>query len=102
MLREVLISPTESGFAAVVLGLPDSAVEAPTRDEVIEKAKAEVENLLARSEIVQIEVNGQAKSQSSEKRKSFAGMWAKDETFDDFLAAMKAYRAELNNNPDQL
>lgn len=102
MLCEVLISPIESGFAAVVIGLPDSMVEAPTRDEVIEKAKAKVENLLTKSEIVQIEVNGQAKKQSSEKQKSFAGMWASDETFDDFQAAMKAYRAELNNDPDQL
>lgn len=102
MLREVLISPTDSGFAAVVLGLPDFVIEAATRDEAIEKAKAEVENLLTKSEIVQIEVNGQVESKDQRKRKSFAGMWANDETFDDFLAAMKAYRAELNNDPDQL
>ena len=30
------------------------------------------------------------------KRKSFAGMWANDKNFDKFLAAMKAYREELD------
>ncbi|MEP7337159.1 MAG: hypothetical protein ABI977_05395 [Acidobacteriota bacterium] len=49
-----------------------------------------------------IEVNGQAENKGPERRKSFAGMWANDKTFDDFQAAMKAYRAELNNDPNQL
>ncbi len=42
------------------------------------------------SEIVQVKPN------SEPKRKSFAGMWANDKTFDQFLAAMKAYREELD------
>ncbi|MGH9800932.1 MAG: type II toxin-antitoxin system HicB family antitoxin [Blastocatellia bacterium] len=87
---DILVTPTENGFAATVLGLPDCAIEAPTRDEAIEKAKAEAEELITKSEIVRVEINGKIEP------KSFAGMWANDQTFDDFLAAMKAYRAQLD------
>lgn len=96
MTREILITPTANGFMATVLGLPECEIEAPTREEAIEKVVAEAETLLANSEIVQIELNG------TPKPKSFAGMWADDKTFDAFIAAMKAYREEVNADPNQL
>jgi predicted RNase H-like HicB family nuclease len=96
MTYEVLITPTENGFAAAVLGLPALIAEAATRDEALAKAQAEAEELLNKSELVRVEVKGKA------ARKSFAGMWANDKTFNAFIAAMKAYRAELNADPDQL
>jgi predicted RNase H-like HicB family nuclease len=95
MTYDILIRPTESGFAATILGLPDCTSEASTRDEAIQRVKAEAEDLLARSEIVQAEINGTA------PRKSFAGMWANDSTFNDFITAMKSYREELNADPSQ-
>ncbi len=32
---------------------------------------------------------------------SFAGMWANDETFDEFVAAMRAYRKTVDSDPRQ-
>ncbi len=95
MTCDILIRPTESGFAATILGLPDCTTEAATRDEAIQRVKAEAEDLLAKSEIVQAEING------TPARKSFAGMWANDSTFNDFVAAMKAYREDLDADPNQ-
>ncbi|MCI0525739.1 MAG: hypothetical protein L0Y75_10790 [Acidobacteria bacterium] len=76
-------------------------VEAATKDEAIEKAKAAAEALLARSDIVQIEINGGAGHNGDALQNSFALMWANDETFDDFLSALKAYRAQLNAQAEE-
>lgn len=92
---DILITPTENGFAATILGLPGCMIEAPTRDEAIEKIKAKAENLITKSEIVRIEINGKIEP------KSFAGMWANDGTFEDFLSAMKAYRAQLSAEEEE-
>ena len=92
---EILIRPTANGFAATILGLPNCTTEAATRLEALEKVKVEAEELLAQSEIVEAELNVKP------KRKSFAGLWANDKTFDKFLAAMKSYRAELNAEWEQ-
>jgi predicted RNase H-like HicB family nuclease len=92
---EILVRPTEKGYSATILGLPDCTTEAATRIEAIEKVKAEAEEMLDQSEIVQAEIP------SKIKRKSFAGMWANDKTFDKFLAAMQAYRDELDAEWEQ-
>ena len=96
MTHTILVNPTEKGFSATVIGLPSCTVEAPTRDEAVEKARAAAEALLEKSEIVQVEINGKAGHNGAAMQKSFSGMWANDSTFDDFLAAMKAYRTQLN------
>ncbi len=101
MISTILISPTEKGFSATVLNLPGCVVEAATKDEAIEKAKAAAEALLARSDIVQIEINGGAGHNGDALQNSFALMWANDETFDDFLSALKAYRAQLNAQAEE-
>lgn len=95
MTSTIMLNPTEEGFSATVIGLPGCTVEAPTRDEAIEKAKAAAETLLAKSELVQVEISGRAEHNGVALRKSFSGMWANDSTFADFLAAMKTYRAQL-------
>ncbi len=97
MISTILISPTESGFSATVLNLPGCVAEAATKDEAIEKAKAAAEALLASSDFVQVEIG----DNGSSAQNSFAGMWANDGTFDDFLSAMKAYRAQLNAEAEE-
>jgi predicted RNase H-like HicB family nuclease len=96
MTCEILVRPSENGFTATVLGLPDCTVEAATREEAIQKARVEAQNLIAAGEIIRVEIG------QTQPPQSFAGMWADDETFDDFVAAMKAYRQQVNSDPNQL
>lgn len=91
---DILVWPGESGFLATVLGLPVPVIQANTREEAIQQAQREAQNLLAKSEIIHIE-NG-AEIRPGKALRDFAGMWANDPHFGDFLAAMKAYREELN------
>ncbi len=94
MTYDILVQPSESGFAATVLGLPLPVIQANTREEAIQQAQHEAQNLLAKSEVIHIE-NGAAIKQHKPLR-DFAGMWANDPHFADFLAAMKSYREALN------
>lgn len=97
MTCEILIRPVENGFAATVLGLPGCVVEAPTRDEAIEKARREIESLFANGEIirVEIEIPPQAKARG-------VGIFADEdeESWNNFLAAMKEYRQRLDADPN--
>jgi len=96
MTCEIWVRPVENGFVATVLGLPGYPVEAPTREEAIEKARREIENLFANGEIVrvEIEVPPQAKARG-------VGIFADEdeESWDNFLAAMKDYRQQLDADP---
>jgi hypothetical protein len=98
MTCEIWVRSVENGFLATVLGLPGCAVEAPTRDEAIEKARLEVRNLLAEGEIVRVEIDDlpQAKERG-------VGIFAHldDETWNQFLTAMKEYRQQVDADPNQ-
>ena len=98
MTYEVLIRQTNGYFTATVLGLPDCTVEAPTRSEAIQKAEEAVSSLVAEGEIVRLEIPRGSRRASST---SFVGMWADDETFDEFVDAMAAYRREIDSDSDQ-
>ena len=100
MTYNVLVKQSNSRFMAIVLGLPQVIVEATTRQDAIQKAHDAAVTFMADSEIVQIDVG--KSTIATRSLSSFAGMWADDETFDDFLLAMKQYRAELNSDPAQL
>ncbi len=98
MTCDIWIRPVESGFVAAILGLPGCFVEAATRDEVIEKARLEVRNLLAEGEIVRIEIDDlpQAKERG-------VGIFAHvdDETWNQFLTAVKEYRQQVDADPNR-
>ena len=99
MRHDVYVRPSNNGFLATIAAVPERTIEAATREEVIVKAHAELKNIIAQGFLVSIETD------ETERHKkplsSFAGMWANDSTFDDFLAAMKAYREELNAEWEQ-
>ena len=98
MTYEVLIRKTDGRFTATVLGLPDCKVEAPSRSEAIQRAREAVSSLVADGEIVQIEIPRRSHLASVA---SFVGMWAEDETFEEFVEAMAAYRREIDSDPAQ-
>ncbi len=96
MICEIWVRPVENGFAATVLGLPGCVVEAPTRDEAIEKARLELYSMLSEGEIVRVEIDDlpQAKERG-------VGIFADvdDETWNEFLAAVKEYREQVDASP---
>ena len=98
MTYEVLVTKKQDHFAATVLGLPNCTVEAPTRAEAIRRARAAAATFISAGEIVEIEVEPPVPTRSLHE---FVGMWADDETFDEFLEAMSAYREEAETDESQ-
>lgn len=101
MICEVLVEREPQGFTATLLGLPGCIVQAPTRDEAIEKVRLQAQGWLSegkseKGEIVQIEID------LSNARERGVGVFADDETFPEFLAAMKAYRDQVDADPNTL
>lgn len=97
MTIEILVKQQGKGFKATVKGLGVCTVEAPTREEAIAQARHEAEEWMNNSEVIKVETT---KSHRIPHRG--IGMWADDETFDDFVAAMKQYRAQVDADPDQV
>lgn len=99
MTVNVLVQPSsEKGYTAAVLGWPDLAVEAQTKEEALEKLRAELTRRLAKGEIVSLEiepVNGE------HPWMKFAGMWKDEPMFDEVLEEIKAYREEIDKEWNQ-
>jgi hypothetical protein len=94
MTINVLVQPNpEKGYTATVLGWVDLVVEAQTKEEALEKIRAELTHRLAKGEIISLDI---APVNGEHPWMKFAGMWKDDPTFDDFLAEIKAYREELD------
>jgi predicted RNase H-like HicB family nuclease len=101
MTCEVLVRQEQEGFIATLLGLPGCVAQAPTRDEAIERVRLQAQDWLAKArsgdgEIVQIEID------LPNARERGVGVFADDETFPEFLAAMKAYRDQIDADPNEL
>lgn len=95
MILDILVKPIDGGFMATVLGLPDCTAEAPTREAAIEQARREAQERMAGGEVVRVNVD------TPQRNAKFGiGMWANDELFDDFVAAMKRYREEIDADPN--
>ena len=92
MTYNVLVKRTNGQFTATVLGIPNFTVEASTRNEAVERARAAMADLLSDGELIQIDLPVLTHPALTH----FVGMWANDETFDDFTIAMKSYRHEAD------
>ena len=88
----------EGQYRATVLGWPECSASAPSRDEAIERTRQSLVDLLAKGEIVEVDVELRPTSSSLAR---FAGMWADDETFDEFTAIMEANRREADSDESQ-
>jgi len=83
----------ENGYTARVLAWPDCTVQAPTREEALRYIRTLILERLAKAEIVTLEIKPE---EVNHPWLPFAGMWADDPTFDDFVAEMERYRRERN------
>ncbi|MBN1658644.1 MAG: type II toxin-antitoxin system HicB family antitoxin [Anaerolineae bacterium] len=99
MTVDVLVRrETRGRYRATVLGWPECTVVAPNREEAIERTRQCLIDLLAASEIVQLDVDV---LQASSAPDTFAGMWADDETFDEFLGMIEANRRQVDADEAQ-
>lgn len=92
MTYNVLVKRINGQFTATVLGIANFTVEASTRNEAVDRARAAMVELLSGGELIQIDLPALAQPALS----NFVGMWSDDETFDDFTVAMKSYRREAD------
>lgn len=79
-----------NGFTATVLGWPDLQITASTRDEALQNIRQAVKDRLSKSELITVDID----HESGDPWVKFAGMWADDPYFDEFLAEIAAYRRE--------
>jgi hypothetical protein len=99
MTLEIYVRPKGKGFKAIVKGFAECSVEAPTRDEAVALARHEAEELIENSDVIQVETSFPPRVPHRIPHRGI-GMWADDETFDDFVAAMKQYREQVNAESD--
>jgi hypothetical protein len=96
---DVLVRRESKGrYRATVLGWPECTASAANREEAIERTRQCVVDLLAEGEIVQLDVETRPASSSLAQ---FVGMWADDETFDQFVALIETNRREVDADEGQ-
>jgi len=99
MTVDVLVRREQKGrYRATVLGWPECTAVAANRDEAIERTRQCVVDLLAEGEIIQLDVETRPASSTLAQ---FVGMWAEDETFDQFIALMETNRRQVDADESQ-
>jgi predicted RNase H-like HicB family nuclease len=94
MKMDVFLTPTaNNGYMAQVLAWPEMKLEATTREQALGLARTTIMQHLAQGEVVKVEIKPEELEHPWLK---FAGTWADDPTFDDFVAEMERYRRELD------
>jgi predicted RNase H-like HicB family nuclease len=83
----------ENGYAAHALAWPDCVVEATTREDALTAIRAAILEHLEKAEIVTLEIKPEELVNSLQK---FAGVWANDSDFDEFLREIERYRREID------
>ena len=96
MTLDIYIKPLGNRFLAAVFGLPNCTAEAPTPEEAIEQVQQEAQKWAKTNAVASLPGNERPRRSPKE----LIGMWADDEQWDEFIAAMKQYREELDANSD--
>lgn len=84
----------ENSYVASIIGMPDCVAEGQTEEEAVNRARSELEELLAQGKVVTIEVENHREVKNPLLK--HAGRFKDDPTFDDFLAEIERYRRELD------
>jgi predicted RNase H-like HicB family nuclease len=90
-------SSSEQHYVASVVGMPDVTAEGQTEAEAISRAKAALESKFAIGKIVTIDVQ----SKSLDHSMPYAGIFANDPTFEDWMQKLAAIRQEANQVEDE-
>lgn len=90
-----VLSQSEQLFVASVVGMPNLTAEGRTEEEAIANAKAALESQLATGKFVTIEVNPNEQPEAASQMR-YAGIFADDPTFDDWMKKLAVIRKEAN------
>ena len=94
-------SQSDDKFVASVIGMPNLTVEGRTESEAILKVKSALEAQLIRGKFVTIEVNLDLQPNAAKPQIRYAGIFANDPTFDDFMEKLTVIREESNSVTDE-
>jgi predicted RNase H-like HicB family nuclease len=100
MTIKVVVRKSDKGYRAVVPGFSDCAVEATTREDAIEQVKDVARALLTKAAELNFEVIEAPEVRKRTKLSDYFGMWKDDETWDEFQAAIQAYRREVDSRSE--
>jgi predicted RNase H-like HicB family nuclease len=100
MKYQIFVQNQKDNFVASVVGMPNVMVEGNTEEEAISKVKTALETQLATGKFVTIEVNPQKLPPQEITQMKYAGIFAHDSTFDDFMEKLAAIRKESNTMVD--
>lgn len=93
-------SQSQQSFLASVVGMSNLTTEGRTEEEAISRAKSALEAQLAKGKFVNVEVDTKSEPYLSLSSMKYAGIFANDSSFDDFMEKLKHIRQEANLEVD--
>ena len=95
MTYDVILRKKQNTYVARVRDWPEVVIEEDSREKAITQIKAQLAEYLSRPpEVVQIDLEPVA--HGDHPWLQFAGMWADDPSWDDFMTEVEAYRREID------
>ena len=95
MTYEVILRKNLNKYIARVRDWPEVVIEEETREAAVAQIKQQLRAYLSQPpEVIQIELEPAAPGEHPWLQ--FAGIWADDPTWDDFVAEVAAYRQEMD------
>jgi predicted RNase H-like HicB family nuclease len=89
-------SQSQQSFLASVVGMSNLTTEGKTEEEAISKAKSALESQLAKGKFVNVEIDTKNEPYLSLPSMKYAGIFANDSSFDDFMEKLNLIRQEAN------
>ncbi|BAY98768.1 hypothetical protein NIES37_27200 [Tolypothrix tenuis PCC 7101] len=99
--RVFVQNQSEQHFVASVVEMPNLTVEGKTEEEAISNVKSALQAQLAKGKFVTIEVNQEEQGNEAIPQMKYAGIFANDPTFDDFMEKLAFIRKESNELADE-
>jgi hypothetical protein len=87
---------SEQKFLASVVGMSNLTAEGVTEEEAISNVKSVLESQLSAGKFVNIDVNVELHPPKTIPQMRYAGIFADDSTFDDFMEKLALIRQESN------
>ncbi|MDZ8023100.1 MAG: type II toxin-antitoxin system HicB family antitoxin [Nostoc sp. ChiQUE01a] len=101
MEYQIFVQTQKDNFVASMVGIPNLMVEANTEEEAISKMKSALQAQLATGKFVTIKVNPKEIPHQEITQMKYAGIFANDPKFDDFMDKLVAIRKNLNATKDE-
>lgn len=87
---------SEQKFLASVVGISNLTAEGTTEEEAVSNVKYILESQLSSGKFINIDVNVELHPPQTTSQMRYAGIFADDPTFDDFMEKLALIRQESN------